>query len=139
MICVSMDAMGTAAQPATDRSRANTLATLGFAALTLASLAVPWPACHNENYLSVVWWLSIGLIVLSSLRLVVPAVRLAWLSLSAATALVISAVLAAFQCLDAFVPTTRAGPVVTATAALLCAIAAGRGPAAQRARAGTRP
>ncbi len=131
--------MVSVAQPGTDRSRANTLATLGFAALTLASLAVPWPARHSQDCLHVVRWLSVGLIVLSSLRLTVPAVRLAWLSLAAATALAASAVLAAFQCLDALGSTVHAGPIITATAALLCAVAAGRGPAAQRARAGTRP
>ncbi|WP_370379934.1 hypothetical protein [Catenulispora sp. GAS73] len=136
---MTMGAMVTAAQPGTDRSRANTLATLGFAALTLASLAVPWPARHNLDCLHVVRWLSAGLIVLSSLRLTVPAVRLAWLSLAAATALAASAVVAAFQCLDALGSTMHAGPIATATAALLCAVAAGRGPAAQRARAGTRP
>ena len=131
--------MVSAAQSGSDRFQANTLAVLGFAALTLASLAVPWPARHGQDCLHVVRWLSVGLIVLSALRLTVPAVRLAWLSLVAATGLAASAVLAAVQCLDAPGSTLHAGPIATATAALLCAVAAGRGPAAQRARAGTRP
>jgi len=157
--------------PAAGQSRANALATLGFAVLTLGSLAIPWAGYHAEGgslswsgfdimgdphpvsdsigsvvtCLHVLQWLSIGLIALSALRLIVPDARLAWLSLFAAAALVVCAVLAAFrfhselQGIDAFAPSMRAGPVFTAFAALLCAIAAGRGPAARRARPGTRP
>lgn len=157
--------------PAAGQSRANALATLGFATLTLGSLAVPWAGFHGESgslswsgfdilgdpqpvsdsigavvaCLRVVQWLTIGLIVLSAVRLIVPTAGLAWLSLLAATALVGCAVLAAFQFhaelegIRAFAPSMRAGPVVTAIAALLCAVAAGRGPAAQRAEPGTRP
>ncbi|WP_370371153.1 hypothetical protein [Catenulispora sp. GP43] len=145
-------------------SRANALATLGFAVLALGSLAIPWAGYDDGSpswsgfdimgdpppvadgigavvaCLHVLQWLSVGLIVLSALRLIVPARGLAWLSLLAALALVLCAVLAAFrfhselQGVDAFAPSMRAGPVVTATAAFLCAVAAGWGPAATRAR-----
>ena len=160
-----------AAQPVTGPSRANALATLGFAVLTLGSLAVPWAGYQGDGAssswsgfdimgdprpvsdsigavvtcLHVLQWLSIGLIALSALRLIVTAVHLAWISLLAATVLAVCAVLAAFrfhtelQGVDAFAPSMRAGPIVTAVAAVLCVIAAGRGPAAQRAQPGTRP
>jgi hypothetical protein len=159
-----------AAPPETDQpepSRANALATLGFAVLTLGSLAIPW-AGYDDGSLSwsgfdlmggsppvadgigatvaclhTLQWLSVGLIVLSALRLAVPAPSpawlLAWLSLLAAVVLVLCALLAAFrfhselQGVDAFAPSMRAGPVVTAAAAFLCVVAAGRGPAASRA------
>ena len=157
---------GGALRATTAPSPANALATLGFAVLTLGSLAIPWAGYHDSTgnlswsgfdimgdpqpvaasigavvtCLHVLQWLSIGLIVLSALRLVVPAPHLAWLSLLAATALVLCAALAAFrfhselQGVDAFAPSMRAGPVLTAVAALLCAVAAGLGPAATPSR-----
>ncbi|WP_143765534.1 hypothetical protein [Catenulispora acidiphila] len=161
-----------AVRPAAGDSRANALATLGFAALTLGSLAIPWADYQDGSAGSLSWsgfdimgdpkpvsdsigsvvtclhvlqWLSIGLIVLSALRLIVPASRLAWLSLLAATVLAVCAALAAFQLhsklqgIDAVAPSMRAGPVVTALAAVLCLIAAGRGPAARRAGPRTQP
>jgi hypothetical protein len=166
-----MSAMLDAQPPTAGQSRANALATLGFAVLTLGSLAIPWAGYHGAGgslsrsgfdimgdlrpvsrsigavvtCLHVLQWLNIGLIALSALRLIVPDVRLAWMSLFAAAVLVVCAVLAAFQFhsdlrgVDAFAPSMRAGPIITAVAALLCAIAAGRGPAAQRAWPGTRP
>lgn len=172
MICVNMGAMLDVAPPtptpvpaprAASPSRANALAALGFAVLTLGSLAIPWAGYDDGSpswsgfdlmgdrlpvadgigavvaCLHTLQWLSISLIVLSVLRLIVPAPHLAWLSLLAALALVLCALLAAFrfhselQGVDAFTPSMRAGPVVTAAAALLCAVAAGRGPAASRA------
>lgn len=160
--------VATPAQPGSGRVRANALATLGFAALTLGSLAVPWAAYSGESgglswsgfdvmgdpdrvadslstvvtCLHLVQWLSIGLIVLSVLRLIAPAAGLAWAVLIAAVVLVLCAVVAAFRFhgalrdVGAFAPDMRAGPIVTAVAAALCAVVAARGPAAQQGRPG---
>jgi hypothetical protein len=170
MICMTMSAMvdDRAGPAGSGRARANALATLGFAALTLGSLAVPWAAAGDpggslswsgfdimgdpERFadslscvvacLHLVQWLSIGLIALSVLRIIAPVISLAWAALFAAVVLVLCALAAAFrfhgalQNVSAFAPDMRAGPIVTALAATLCALAAARGPDAHRARTG---
>ncbi|SEK33345.1 hypothetical protein [Streptacidiphilus jiangxiensis] len=147
------------AQAAHGRVRVNAVVTLVLAALTVWTLTLPWASYSGESgdlhwsgfdvmnnnsgqlsdssansvdCLHALQWIGVALIVVSVLRLLAPAVRMAWLGAVLGLGLLVSAVAALAQFHQSlqnggvFAPSMQAGPVVAAVAALLC-LAAGVG------------
>ncbi|MFJ8472424.1 hypothetical protein [Kitasatospora sp. NPDC094011] len=152
-------------QPRPGGSRANAVTVLLLAAVAVGALALPWASYSGESgslqwsgfdilgsnhrwseaflddagtWMRALQWIGIALVVLSVLRLLGSAVRLAGLTLLVAAALGAAAAgsLVQFHHVlqggGGFAPSMQAGPVVAAVAGVLCFLVACFGPAAQR-------
>ncbi|MFE9426895.1 hypothetical protein ACFYNO_28470 [Kitasatospora sp. NPDC006697] len=153
---------GYAPQPRYGGMRANAFIVLILAALVLGTLVMPWAGYSGESGdlqwsasdflkhpdrfgdiksavtgMEVMLWVGLGLVVLSLLRLIAPAVRLGWLAFTVALALLIATIATVANFAHAlsqgeYAPTLQSGAVLSVVLAVLCAVAAVFGPVAQR-------